>query len=190
MKKKIANAIQLVLMVIVFVLLKLPSVEAYHVTASNPTVGHISVFSLIEAGMTFTTWILYILFAIIVLMCVVSIIAKSEHKDAKIHSTLPIFWFIVLAYGIMVSTTNADGSAWVIVSSKGFNGTLVLGLGFAVDVLGFLKRSTLITGLQKEKLVIKQVSDADELAKYKELLDKGVITQDEFEAKKKQLLGL
>jgi len=34
------------------------------------------------------------------------------------------------------------------------------------------------------------VSDADELAKYKKLLDDGVITQDEFNAKKKQILGL
>lgn len=33
-------------------------------------------------------------------------------------------------------------------------------------------------------------SPADELKKYKELLDMGVITQDEFDAKKKQLLGL
>ena len=33
-------------------------------------------------------------------------------------------------------------------------------------------------------------SDADELKKFKELLDSGVITQEEFDAKKKQLLGL
>ena len=33
-------------------------------------------------------------------------------------------------------------------------------------------------------------SSADELKKYKELLDMGVITQEEFDAKKKQLLGL
>ena len=33
-------------------------------------------------------------------------------------------------------------------------------------------------------------SNADELKKYKELLDKGIITQAEFDAKKKQLLGL
>lgn len=33
-------------------------------------------------------------------------------------------------------------------------------------------------------------SDADELKKYKELLDSGVISQEEFDAKKKQLLGL
>ena len=34
------------------------------------------------------------------------------------------------------------------------------------------------------------LSPADELKKYKELLDCGVITQAEFDAKKKQLLGL
>ena len=34
------------------------------------------------------------------------------------------------------------------------------------------------------------ISSADELKKFKELLDSGVITQEEFDAKKKQLLGL
>lgn len=41
--------------------------------------------------------------------------------------------------------------------------------------------------------IIKQetpISNADELKKYKDLLDSGVITQEEFEAKKKQLLNL
>ena len=33
-------------------------------------------------------------------------------------------------------------------------------------------------------------SDADEIIKFKGLLDSGVITNDEFEAKKKQILGL
>lgn len=35
-----------------------------------------------------------------------------------------------------------------------------------------------------------QLSGADEILKYKKLLDAGVISQSEFEAKKKQLLGL
>ena len=38
--------------------------------------------------------------------------------------------------------------------------------------------------------VIQQASAADELKKFKDLLDMGVISQDEFDAKKKQLLGL
>ncbi len=46
---------------------------------------------------------------------------------------------------------------------------------------------------QREKVVIQQTvsnSNADELKKYKELLDSGIISQQEFESKKKQLLGL
>ena len=43
---------------------------------------------------------------------------------------------------------------------------------------------------QKGGAVIQQVSSADEIAKFKKLLDDGIITQDEFDAKKKQLLGL
>ena len=37
---------------------------------------------------------------------------------------------------------------------------------------------------------IVQTSPADELKKFKELLDMGIITQDEFDSKKKELLGL
>ena len=56
--------------------------------------------------------------------------------------------------------------------------------------------STLISARQKENSTapiinqIKTESGADELKKYKELLDNGIITQEEFDAKKKQLLGL
>ena len=37
---------------------------------------------------------------------------------------------------------------------------------------------------------VKQISPAEELKKYKELLDSDIITQEEFDAKKKQLLNL
>lgn len=36
----------------------------------------------------------------------------------------------------------------------------------------------------------KEISPADEIRKYKQLLDDGILTQEEFDAKKKQLLGL
>lgn len=37
---------------------------------------------------------------------------------------------------------------------------------------------------------VSQISAADEILKFKNLLDNGIITQEEFEAKKKQLLGI
>ena len=42
----------------------------------------------------------------------------------------------------------------------------------------------------KSGVVVQQTSAADELKKFKELLDTGIITQEEFDAKKTQLLGL
>ena len=43
---------------------------------------------------------------------------------------------------------------------------------------------------RKSEHMESKFSAADELKKYKELLDSGIITQEEFDAKKKQLLGL
>lgn len=49
-----------------------------------------------------------------------------------------------------------------------------------------LKRSASI----KTPTTATNYSSADEIKKFKELLDNGIITQEEFDAKKKQLLGL
>ena len=38
--------------------------------------------------------------------------------------------------------------------------------------------------------IVQQISPAEELKKYKELLDLGIISQEEFDTKKKQLMGL
>lgn len=46
------------------------------------------------------------------------------------------------------------------------------------------------TKSEKASQPFTQISSADELKKFKELLDSGVITQEEFDAKKKQLLGI
>lgn len=43
---------------------------------------------------------------------------------------------------------------------------------------------------QKTPVEQKSISQADELQKFKDLLDNGVITQEEFDTKKKQILGL
>lgn len=52
----------------------------------------------------------------------------------------------------------------------------------------------LLVDRQKEisqgTMAIQSSDEADQIKKYKELLDTGVITQEEFDAKKKQLLGL
>ena len=64
-----------------------------------------------------------------------------------------------------------------------------------INALCMAKTSTEEASTETEKQnapiqVVSATSAADELKKYKDLLDSGVITQEEFDAKKKQLLGL
>jgi len=53
-----------------------------------------------------------------------------------------------------------------------------------------LKKGDYERELQKANNPQPATSPADDLKRYKELLDMGIITQEEFDAKKKQLLGL
>ena len=60
------------------------------------------------------------------------------------------------------------------------------------EVANYVKKriDEIKTGADKPTTIVNAISPAEELKKMKELLDLGIITQEEFNAKKKQLLGL
>ena len=59
------------------------------------------------------------------------------------------------------------------------------------EMLDVLRQNKILNRLNKKASTEKSaVSRADELKKYKELLDSGIISQEEFDAKKKQLLNI
>lgn len=58
------------------------------------------------------------------------------------------------------------------------------------EVANYVKRRVDEIKSGTSQVVTNTVSPAEELKKMKELLDMGIITQEEFDAKKKQLLGL
>lgn len=60
----------------------------------------------------------------------------------------------------------------------------------AREIVDFIEKKKEELSVEKSTTIIQQTSAADELKKYKELLDMGAITQEEFDEKKKQLLGL
>ena len=55
------------------------------------------------------------------------------------------------------------------------------------DFVALILISFAVTIIQ---LTSSAASSADEIMKFKELLDSGVITQEEFDAKKKEILGV
>ena len=62
--------------------------------------------------------------------------------------------------------------------------------GLDTEVVNFIKGKVSEYKRNKNAPVVAQVSATDELKKFKELLDMGIISQEEFDTKKKELLGL
>lgn len=83
------------------------------------------------------------------------------------------------------------------VSLCGIQGLTVLGNGIKYHISLIHNRDALKTQIMnylavhtKDEAAPVLSTDADELKKYKDLLDAGAITQEEFDSKKKQILGL
>ncbi|MBR4858114.1 MAG: SHOCT domain-containing protein [Clostridia bacterium] len=62
------------------------------------------------------------------------------------------------------------------------------------DIISHLQSKYIISHMRyiinQRVILCQKTTNADELKKYKDLLDSGAISQEEFEAKKKELLGL
>lgn len=78
----------------------------------------------------------------------------------------------------------------------GKNALKLVGTGMKFKIANLKNAEELKSAIMEKKKMLRDKPDnanagnADELKKYKDLLDSGVISQEEFDAKKKQLLGL
>lgn len=134
-------------------------------------------------------------FACLVLVCWVaciavilwSILRNKDHKliwFAPCICLVPFFTFIVYV--------NRAEYEW----GNGFTNYSVNWMFYVSVALQICAAALMVVGMTGKELTFafskptQKISEADELSKYKELLDNGVISQEEFDAKKKQLLGL
>ena len=126
---------------------------------------------------------------ILLLLTVFSVFRKSDHRDSLLHIVLPILFMIAFSFFILFGIDIKGGPVFTAYSGSTPFVPVAILMG-VVLILSFMKRSKSFN--PKEKVIVEQVnkSDAEELKRYKELLDIGAITQDEFDAKKKQLLNL
>lgn len=194
MKKRIANGAELIFMLAAFILLWIPCFEIQHIDMLRDMPIETNAVGIMrENGHMIPV---FIIFAINALMCIISIVSKPEHKDGKMHIIMPIVLFF---YSVM--TDLGEGKAVspnspFVISESNFPVLIYLFCLAMVIVISIAKRSSIIVGLpskkEKEKVVINTVKEstaADELIKYKELLDSGTITQEEFDEKKSKLLN-
>ncbi|WP_343005204.1 MULTISPECIES: SHOCT domain-containing protein [unclassified Collinsella] len=90
-------------------------------------------------------------------------------------------WFLALL--LLAVYAVCGGISGKIAENRGLNYTPYFALGLLLGPLGILITAVLAnSSLPKE-------ADPDSILKYKQLFDQGVITADEFEQKKKELLG-
>ncbi len=171
MKKKIANIIELVIevaiLVVFFSMKGIVTVDGGHHYYEGTVSG--ALHQLIFYAVPF-----YVLWGLNLIMCVCSTFSKSKKRDGALHATLPILLFFFTDWCILATMKEASGFL------------LLQGLMFAMAIVAFIKRSRAIVGEESNDIVTNiQVSSADELKKFKELLDMGAISQEEFDAKKK-----
>lgn len=60
----------------------------------------------------------------------------------------------------------------------------------AEEIVNYINKKIKEARTPKSTVAIQETSPADEILKYKQLLDSGIISQEDFEKKKKELLGI
>ena len=129
--------------------------------------------------------------------------SKNEEDERKnINALKVILTITTVGFGIFASAMSGDGVvilfifymllfAFVCDSLGEKKGSSKYGFfwGYFLGILGLIILWALSNN-QTNTTVVNNLSNADELKKYKDVLDNGVIIQDEFDQKKKQLLNL
>ena len=189
-KKRIFNLIELIIQALLLIsIFAIKSVEMEQTGYSSDTV----VMSLFRYGKTAPNIMVYIsigLMLINIILCLVSIFENANSRDGKAHIAVPCINLFCCGW---ILSVNSAPSGYDTLGVNPVYKTFGFICLFAIIVLAIIKRTTLVVPkVDSQQIVnnIQETSNADELKKYKDLLDSGVITQEEFDAKKKQLLGL
>ena len=124
-----------------------------------------------------------------------SLARKSLHRDSVLHVVIPLlailsFSFMIFCLKDIFPVGISENSYYV----YRFGSSPLLPVNFFLFltfVVSLAKRSKSFNPEQVIKVeAVQQPSNANEIKQYKELLDSGAITQEEFDMKKKELLGL
>ena len=182
--------ISLVIGIVWFVLM-------FTIDSSNPF-GYTTTYSSGREEFTPYTWALIVG----ILLITVGILALAFMAGSKLHVTdkrvygnIGIFKRVDIPIDSISSVAKIGWLMGVGVSSS--SGTLrFMYLANAKEIHNILskiiieRQNKITQNTSPSTTVVQQSDEADQIKKYKSLLDSGVITQEEFDAKKKQLLGL
>ena len=212
MKVKKRNLIELILQCVALILLFFNKCFVYQVTkhnmfgSSKVLEKHYSYIQRTIDNHSIIGFLTIALFIIGIVLFVIQLVSKGDKRNSKSAAIIPIAKIIMLIVSaIMLSShhsqsTNYDPAMqynsrydyYTLLSFMFYICCAILLVLALISIISYLKAKN--NGIEEEfvnvKVIASEISNADELKKYKNLLDAGIITQAEFDAKKKQLLGL
>lgn len=183
MKKKL-TLVMMIITIIEAVCMFIPGVVQLGGNEMNAFAG----FSGGNAGIanTFSKITLFLLVASFV--CLFSFFLEKNNILSKLYAGLPLASLLSLL-AFIGSCGQIDYETWAGYRYQvGKLGAILVILSATSTVLSFVVKYAKLDDAPIKKSTVGQTSKADEIKKYKELLDSGIITQEEFEAKKSELL--
>ena len=206
-KVKKRNLIELIIQICIFIFLFIPGmfIKEYWISNGNFSDGHrhavaldeqVSFFhkitNVLSGGHQVLGWIIVVLFFLGIAVYAFQYISDEKHSNLFITLFIPGIELILLWFYSFLIYDNHNGREtwkyWISYEPSAFFYLSVAALLslFTVTVLGYIK--------VKKRGVKESESDfsstKDTLENLKVLFDSGIITEEEFSEKKKQILGL
>lgn len=196
-KKRQLNLIEFVIqLVTLFSFIVIPSATMYSgsISSTSDSITHTTSTTTTSMGgyllLNAPVFLFLILgfMAVNAIICLVSVLGNSTDRDGKAHVAFAIVAGFLCFWSLITDFTSSPVYLEISALYKFF----AILCSIAIVALSVIKRSSRIVPIVEKATttIVQTASNADELKKYKELLDSGVITQEEFDTKKKQLMGL
>ncbi len=142
---------------------------------------------------SFLLWLFYISNGLMFLYLIINLFNDHSFLQKKTIIILPAISLILYSVLLVICDDYSSGFNWngenrvasVVVEYMAFIELITLAIVIGVEAYKQFKCPQSV-----EVSAPSNSANADELKKFKDLLDSGVITQEEFDAKKEQLLGL
>lgn len=147
-----------------------------------------------EIGNWLGVYSIVLIIAIIVEVIIYGVMFAKKAQKLTLTEKIFVILNVVLSLIYMINGLNAkstieEQSTMYVVSTLAFVPFIIVAIfAIAYFMVSFVVKENFALSAKAAKS--NTVSAADELVKYKQLLDSGAITQDDYEAKKKELLGL
>ena len=210
MKIKNRNLIELIIQSVIWIMLFIPGIflQTSWIGSGNFYSGHTHVPEL-DKNISFFRkvmdvispihnvygWVIILFIGACIAIFVIQFLSKGKNSNMIVTIFAPIIEMILfLIYGCLIYNDYNGKESWKTwydyEPSALFYIELALLLTlFLITAIGYFKakKGNIIEEVTTKKQST-MISNADELKKYKDLLDSGAITQAEFEEKKKQLL--